>query len=276
MKNSFIYYLDWAEGLLKLPEELRLKIDDAVKRYVLYGEEPTDREVLYSMFALMRMQIDRDAEKWDKVREKRSVAGARGAIVTNQQKSAKSANDGKCQQMPTNADKCQQESANSAVNVNVNDNVNVIDNNNVNNNLNKDTKVSSSLEPVDYKEIVEFYNEKTAGKAMPQCQKLTEKRKQAVKARIKEFGKERILLAITKAADSVFLNGRNDRNYVADFDFVFRASKMVSILEGKYDDYRYGTDRTDSNTSAEQRRLESYADVAAEFRSQSNSDQVRE
>lgn len=109
-KSSFIYYLDWAEELLTLPSELRLKVDDAVKRYVLYGEEPTDREVIYSMFGLMRKQIDRDADKWNDIRLKRSEAGRRGAEVTNRQKSA---NDGKCRQ----------KSANSAVNVNVNGNV---------------------------------------------------------------------------------------------------------------------------------------------------------
>lgn len=109
-KSSFVYYLDWAEELLTLPSELRLKVDDAVKRYVLYGEEPTDREVIYSMFGLMRKQIDRDAAKWNDIRVKRSEAGRRGAEVTNRQKSA---NDGKCRQ----------KSANSAVNVNVNGNV---------------------------------------------------------------------------------------------------------------------------------------------------------
>lgn len=63
-KTSFVYYLDWAEQLLSMPVDLRLKIDDAVKRYVLYGEEPTDREVLYSMFGLMRAQLDRDRVKY--------------------------------------------------------------------------------------------------------------------------------------------------------------------------------------------------------------------
>ncbi|MBQ8153822.1 MAG: hypothetical protein IJ069_09115 [Prevotella sp.] len=63
-RKSFLYYTDWAKQLLGLPERLRLKIDDAIKRYVLYGEEPTDKEVLYSMFSLMRSQIDRDNEKY--------------------------------------------------------------------------------------------------------------------------------------------------------------------------------------------------------------------
>lgn len=63
-KTNFLYYTDWAEQLLTFPDDLRLKIDDAVKRYVLYGEEPTDREVIYSMFGLMRAQIDRDRAKY--------------------------------------------------------------------------------------------------------------------------------------------------------------------------------------------------------------------
>lgn len=71
-KPNFLYYTDWAEQLLTFPAELRLKIDDAVKRYVLYGEEPTDREVIYSMFGLMRAQIDRDRIKYAAVCNKNS------------------------------------------------------------------------------------------------------------------------------------------------------------------------------------------------------------
>mgnify|MGYP001536487631 CR=1 FL=1 len=71
-KPNFLYYTDWAEQLLSFPADLRLKIDDAVKRYVLYGEEPTDRDVLYPMFGLMRAQIDRDRAKYADVCNKNS------------------------------------------------------------------------------------------------------------------------------------------------------------------------------------------------------------
>lgn len=103
-KSSFVYYLDWAEELLILPDELRLKVDDAVKRYVLYGEEPTDREVIYSMFGLMRKQIDRDAERWEDIRGKRSHAA-------------------RCKWM--HMQQMQQVDAHGGVNVNVNVNDNV-------------------------------------------------------------------------------------------------------------------------------------------------------
>lgn len=81
-RKAFLYYVDWAEALLQLPDALRLKIDDAVKRYVIYGEEPTDPIVKYSMFTMMRLKIDKDtqayAEKCDYISQLRSNAGSKG------------------------------------------------------------------------------------------------------------------------------------------------------------------------------------------------------
>ena len=80
--RAFVYYFDWAETLLDMPADMRLKIDDAIKRYALYGEEPTDPAVRYSPFALIRQQIDRNngeyAERCEKTRQARSEAGRKG------------------------------------------------------------------------------------------------------------------------------------------------------------------------------------------------------
>lgn len=80
-RTCFLYYKDWAELLLKMPEDLRHRIDDAVKKYVLYGEEPTDTEVLYSMFGIMRQQIDRDDAKWEQTRLERVEYGRLGGLA---------------------------------------------------------------------------------------------------------------------------------------------------------------------------------------------------
>ena len=119
-KSSFVYYRDWADELMKLPDDLRLRIDDAVKRYVFYGEEPTDREVLYSMFGLMRARIDRDNAKYAEVRAKRSAAGTAGNRKRWGEQSQKVANIANAR----NAKQSDQKVANIAVNVNgnVNDN----------------------------------------------------------------------------------------------------------------------------------------------------------
>lgn len=72
--SAFMYYYDWAEEMLKLPNELRLKIDDAMKRFVLYGEEPTDPMVIYSMFSLMRKQAEEDIKKYEQLCKDRQRA----------------------------------------------------------------------------------------------------------------------------------------------------------------------------------------------------------
>lgn len=81
-RKAFLYYTDWAEAMLALPDDLRLKIDDAIKRYVLYGEEPDDSYVKYSMYSMMRIKIDKDteayAERCNAISEVRSEAGKKG------------------------------------------------------------------------------------------------------------------------------------------------------------------------------------------------------
>jgi len=78
-RKAFLYYTDWAEAMLSLPDDLRLKIDDAIKRYVLYGEEPDDNYVKYSMYSMMRIKIEKDteayAERCKAISEARSEAG---------------------------------------------------------------------------------------------------------------------------------------------------------------------------------------------------------
>lgn len=96
--------------------------------------------------------------------------------------------------------------------------------------------ITDSGDRVNYAEIVKFYNDSAKGRNITQCLKLTEKRRAAIRARVKEYGASKVYKAITKVAQSSFCNGRNDRNWKADIDFVFNANKMARILEGKYDD----------------------------------------
>lgn len=81
--GGFIFRCDWAAALLEMPPELRLKINDAIFRYVLSGEEPTDPAVKFSMFPLIKAELDRNAEKYADVCEKRREAGRRGGKKGN-------------------------------------------------------------------------------------------------------------------------------------------------------------------------------------------------
>lgn len=112
--RAYVYYFDWAEALLGMPDDIRLKIDDAIKRYALYGEEPNDPAIKYSIFALIRQQMDRNrkeyAERCSKISEMRSSAGQKGNEIRwgssqTSQTSLDSDSDSITKEKSTNVDK---------------------------------------------------------------------------------------------------------------------------------------------------------------------------
>jgi len=101
-------------------------------------------------------------------------------------------------------------------------------------NGNEDVNISKIIDKdnTPYNEIFIFYNENR--NKLPECKKITDKRKTLIKARINEYDLETVKSVITSAGKSNFLAGENDRKWIADFDFIFTQSKFLSILEGKY------------------------------------------
>ena len=52
---------------------------------------------------------------------------------------------------------------------------------------------------------------------------------------MREYGKDAVLTAIKKAAESDFLNGCGNKAFVASFDWIFRPTNFPKVLEGNYD-----------------------------------------
>ena len=52
--------------------------------------------------------------------------------------------------------------------------------------------------------------------------------------RIKEHSMEIVGEVFTKVQDSNFLNGDNDNNWKASFDWIFKANNFIKILEDNY------------------------------------------
>lgn len=122
------------------------------------------------------------------------------------------------------------------------------ENNNINNNIyqekentpkgvSKKDKLSlpSQSDRMDYQGLKEYFNFTFKDK-LPQITVMTESRKSAVKARVAEHGKESIRAVFRKVLASSFLMGCNDRNWRTDFDWIFKPTNYIKILEGKYDD----------------------------------------
>jgi hypothetical protein len=95
------------------------------------------------------------------------------------------------------------------------------------------------------------------GKLFPKISKVTEQRKAVVKARLEEYGAEKIKEVFCAVTMSPFLRGENDRGWKADFDFVMSKSKFTKILEGSYQ----GTigSKKDPSTVRMERSLEAIA-----------------
>ena len=80
-----------------------------------------------------------------------------------------------------------------------------------------------------------FFNQCMLGRQIPAIKSMSDKRKGMVRARIKEYGKDDVVRAIRKAANSNFLNGGTG-SFIATFDWLFKPNNFLKILEGNYDD----------------------------------------
>lgn len=82
--------------------------------------------------------------------------------------------------------------------------------------------------------IQELYN--TVCGSYPRLVKMSEKRKKAIRARLKTgYSLDDFKKLFYKAEASDFLKGKNKRNWHADFDWLTCDSNMAKTLEGKYD-----------------------------------------
>ena len=135
----------------------------------------------------------------------------------------------------------------------------------------------TSKDVVDFAGLISFFNRAMdqAKAIIPRCQSCEGKRREFVRARIREHGMEKVYEMITKASESDFLNGKNARGWIADFTWLFRPSNFQKVLEGNYDNrsqqtsisygstnqYRQGS--TDSRQAEREKLAESYAATIA-------------
>lgn len=87
-------------------------------------------------------------------------------------------------------------------------------------------------ETVSYQQIVDMYHSICI--SYPKVKALPEKRKKAIKARLKTYSIDDIRQAFEMAEESKFLKGSNNRNWSANFDWIMSDSNMAKILEGNY------------------------------------------
>lgn len=87
-------------------------------------------------------------------------------------------------------------------------------------------------ENVQYKKIADYWN--SVCTELPKVQAMSENRKKAVRARVKEYGEETVLQVIALVKQSDFLCGRTGNSWNASFDWVMKPANFVKVLEGNY------------------------------------------
>ena len=95
-----------------------------------------------------------------------------------------------------------------------------------------DEKIPVEREQTNYKAVVDSYN--SLCKSFPKVTKLSERRRKAIKARLKEYTLAELEKAFALAEESEFLKGANNRNWMASFDWIISDSNLPKVLEGKY------------------------------------------
>ena len=95
-----------------------------------------------------------------------------------------------------------------------------------------DEKIPALREQTNYKAVVDSYN--SLCKSFPKVTKLSERRRKAIRARLKEYSLAELEKAFALAEESEFLKGANNRNWMASFDWIISDSNLPKVLEGKY------------------------------------------
>ena len=127
-KNSFVLFKEQKEIVDKLSDEDAGKLFKAIFEYVDNGEVPKLTQLLDIVIIPFKQSIDRNSEKWEQIKEKRSLAGKASAekrASKNKQNPTNPTNVNSVKQTSTNVNKSQQSSTDSTVSVSVSDSVSV-------------------------------------------------------------------------------------------------------------------------------------------------------
>ena len=101
------------------------------------------------------------------------------------------------------------------------------------NNECSDNKSFDNKDIFNIQEVVDLYNSICV--SYPKVQKVSEKRKEAIRARLKGFTLSEIKTAFENAENSDFLKGKNNRGWRANFDWFMNDNNLAKVLEGNYD-----------------------------------------
>lgn len=235
---------DKAKGML-ISVDIRQQVElltneeagELFKALLAYTDEgtpiSTDNRLLAVVFAGVRAQLDTAAERYASKCEKNK------AIAIERERRKRDTQNNEREQTCTDVNERDAACTNSTNKIKENKNKS----NNKKSTL-KGTQKSSEDGAdaprhalIDTNAFVAYFNDQlqAQGAIIKQVKNVTAQRKSAIEARARENGKEALKTVADKAAVSDFLNGKNDRGWLATFDWIMKPNNFVKVMEGNFD-----------------------------------------
>lgn len=249
-KKSWLFYKTWNNMFLKLPNA---EAGELVKAMCALeeGEEYTIKNpILEAVFYTIKEQMLANTERFYKEKERRQNASKKG-VEARAEKKKQSDNESLTSGQRIVNESLTNRLPNATYKDKDKDKDKVEDKDKVKNILPpysppKGGEADSSLrsesrqnidgytppkpERMDYQGVLDAYHE--CCPSFPAVIKLTETRKRAIKARLKDYGLDEIKRAFSLAGQSDFLKGSS--GWQASFDWLMKPANMTKVLEGNY------------------------------------------
>jgi uncharacterized phage protein (TIGR02220 family) len=104
----------------------------------------------------------------------------------------------------------------------------------------EEEKEEDKEKKISYQKVVDLYNQTCL--SYPKIRALSDARKKTIKARFSNgYTTEDFKEVFTKAENSSFLKGNNNRKWSATFDWLIKDSNFAKVLDGNYDDKKTET-----------------------------------
>lgn len=238
MKQSMIFYASWKEALKGLPDSVRLEVYEAAIDFAMSGEDPELSGTAALAFSFIRQDIIRDMQKYERICERNRANGKKGGAPAGNRNASKAETTQNNPNNPVGAKSTQttQNNPNDNDNDNEDDNDVYISSDKSSDISTESDMLSPAVPQIDLKQLAKFFNsEMRRHQALiPEIRTISGQRKTHTLARIREHGKDTFARMIRIASTNDFLNGKNDRAWVANYDWLVNPSNFVKVIEGNY------------------------------------------
>lgn len=233
-KNSFLLYTDVYFMVKKLTDEQAGKLFKLILAYANDLELEINDPLLEIAFEPIKQSLIRDEIKYQSICNRNKTNGLKGGRPKNNPKNPV----GNLETQKTQANpKNPSEPKKAHIDIDI-DSDSDIDNENIEDKSSSAPKIIATIKRkngyslIDFEKIINAYH--ISCNRMSKITRLSDPRKKAIAARLKEYDMPTVLNVLEIAGKSDFLCGINDKSWSADFDWIFNQVNFLKILEGKY------------------------------------------